>query len=106
LAEKLDPDAAHYLEQARQIFRELQEGRIDRSLLNSDADSFFTAQVLADAASSLKPLGTPASFEQTTFVLRGGMTYRHFRIGFTSGKSLRLSTFTTPDGKLAQYLIQ
>ena len=106
LAEKLDPDAAHYLEQARQIFRELQEGRIDHSLLNADADSFFSAQVLADAASSLKPLGTPTSFEQTGFGLRGGMTYRNFRIRFASGTALRLSTFTTPDGKLAQYLVQ
>jgi hypothetical protein len=37
--------------------------------------------------------------------LRGGMTYRNFQIGF-QGRSLHLSTFTTADGKLAQYLIQ
>jgi CubicO group peptidase (beta-lactamase class C family) len=104
--EKADPQASASLEQARQIFRDLQQGRIDRSLLTSDADSYFTAQVLADAASSLGPLGTPSSFEQTGFQLRGGMIYRHFRIAFASGKSLHLSTFTTPDGKLAQYLIQ
>jgi CubicO group peptidase (beta-lactamase class C family) len=106
LAEKLDPQATQSLEQARRIFGDLQQGRIDRSLLTSDADSYFTPQVLADAALSLKPLGIPASFEQTSFERRGGMTYRHFRIGFASGKSLRLSTFSTPDGKLAQYLIQ
>jgi CubicO group peptidase (beta-lactamase class C family) len=104
--EQLDPQAHQALEQARQILRDLQQGRIDRSLLTSDADSYFTPQVLADAASSLKPLGNPASFEQTSFQMRGGMAYRHFRIGFGSGKSLRLSTFSTPDGKLAQYLIQ
>jgi CubicO group peptidase (beta-lactamase class C family) len=106
VGEKLDPQAAQPLEQARQVFRDLQQGSIDRSLLTSDADSYFTPQVLADAASSLKPLGTPASFEQTSFGLRGGMTYRNFRIGFASGKSLHLSTFSTPDGKLTQYLIQ
>ena len=106
VGEKLDPQATRPLEQARQIFLDLQQGKIDRSLLASDADSYFTTQVLADAASSLSPLGTPASFEQTSFGLRGGMTYRNFRIGFASGKSLRLSTFSTPDGKLAQYLIQ
>ena len=104
--EKADPQAASSLEQARQIFSDLQQGKIDRSLLTSDADSYFTAQVLADAASSLGPLGTPSSFEQTGFGLRGGMTYRNFRIAFASGKSLHLSTFATPDGKLAQYLIQ
>jgi CubicO group peptidase (beta-lactamase class C family) len=106
LAEKLDPRAAQPLEQARQVFSELQQGRIDRSLLTSDADAYFTSQVLADAAASLKPLGTPQSFNQTSFGLRGGMTYRNFRIGFASGKSLDLTTFSTPDGKLAQYLIQ
>ena len=106
LAEKLDPRAAQPLEQARQVFSDLQQGRIDRSLLTSDADSYFTSQVLADAAASLKPLGTPQSFKQTSFGLRGGMTYRNFRLGFASGKSLDLSTFSTPDGKLAQYLIQ
>jgi CubicO group peptidase (beta-lactamase class C family) len=104
VGEELGPHLA--LEQARQVFRDLQQGRIDRSLLTSDADSYFTPQVLADAASSLKPLGTPASFEQTSFGLRGGMVYRNFRIGFASGKSLHLSTFSTQDGKLAQYLIQ
>jgi CubicO group peptidase (beta-lactamase class C family) len=104
--EKSDPQAASALEQARQIFRDLQQGKIDRSLLTSDADSYFTSQVLADAASSLGPLGTPSGFGQTGFQLRGGMMYRHFRIAFASGKSLHLSTFTTPDGKLAQYLIQ
>ena len=106
VGEKLDPQAAQPLAQARQVFLDLQQGKIDRSLLTSDADSYFTAHVLADAASSLNPLGTPASFEQTSFGLRGGMTYRYFRIGFASGKSLHLSTFSTPDGKLAQYLIQ
>jgi D-alanyl-D-alanine carboxypeptidase len=100
-----DPQGAHALEQARGIFKELQEGRIDRTLLDADANSYFTAQVLADAEASLKPLGVPQSFEQTSVALRGGMTYRHFRIGF-KGRSLHLSTFALSDGKLGQYLIQ
>jgi hypothetical protein len=83
----------------------LQEGKIDRQLLNSDADAYFTPQVLQDAGASLKPLGAPESFRQTSVEQRGGMTYRHFQIGF-KGKSLHLSTFTTVDGKVAQYLIQ
>jgi D-alanyl-D-alanine carboxypeptidase len=105
LAEAEDPQAAQQLEQARRIFSSLQEGRIDRALLNSDADAYFTPQVLRDAAASLKPLGVPESFRQTSVELRGGMTYRHFQIR-CKGPSLHLSTFTTVDGKLAQYLIQ
>lgn len=104
LAQAEDPRAAQQLEQARRIFSGLQEGRIDRSLLNPDADAYFTPQVLSDAA-GLKALGAPETFRQTSVELRGGMTYRHFQIGF-KGKSLHLSTFTTADDKLAQYLIQ
>lgn len=105
LAEADDPQAAQQLEQARRIFSGLQEGKIDRAQLNSDADAYFTPQVLQDAAASLWPLGDPESFQQTSVELRGGMTYRHFQIRF-EGKSLHLSTFTMADGKLAQYLIQ
>jgi hypothetical protein len=106
LAEKQDPQAAPQLDQARKIFGELQEGSMDKSVLTSDAIAYFTPQVLADAAESLKPLGVPESFEQTGVGLRGGMTYRGFRIRFASGKTLGLTTFSVADGKFAQYLIQ
>ncbi len=103
---KADPEAPGALAVAKQVFGELREGRIDRGLLTADANSYFTPDVLASAAEGLKPLGTPSGFEQTGFQLRGGMSYRHFRIRFASGTTLNLSTFFTPDGKLAQYLIQ
>jgi CubicO group peptidase (beta-lactamase class C family) len=106
LAETADPQAAPQLEQARRIFSQLQGGTIDRSLLTSDANFYFTPQVLADAASSLKPLGVSESFEQTGMGLRGGMTWRSFQIKFSGGTVLRLSTFSVDDGKFAQYLIQ
>ena len=106
LAEKQDPQAAAQLDQARQVFSGLQEGKVDRSILSPDADAYFTTQVLADAASSLKPLGAPATFEQASFGLRGGLSFRVFNIKFASGKSLELTTFYTPEGKLAEYLIQ
>ena len=106
LAEKEDPQAAPQLDQARRIFSQLQEGTIDHSLLTSDANFYFTPQVLGDAASSLKPLGKPESFEQTSMTLRGGMTLRNFQIRFSGGTALHLSTFSVEGGKFAQYLIQ
>jgi len=106
ITQDLDPNAAKELEQARRVFSDLQQGRIDRSLLTADADAFFTPQVLADAEASLKPLGAPLSFVQTSVELRGGMIYRHFQITWNGKPPLRLSTFTTPEGKLDQYLIQ
>jgi CubicO group peptidase (beta-lactamase class C family) len=105
LAEAEDPDAARALEQARQIFDGLLEGRIDRGLLTSNADAYFTSQVLEDAAASLKAQGALASLKQTSVELRGGMTYRHFEVKFKE-KSLHLSTLTVAGGKLEQYLIQ
>ncbi len=106
MAETADPNAASQLDQARRIFSQLQGGTIDRSLITSDAGFYFTPQVLADAASSLKPLGAPESFEQTNMGLRGGMTARNFQITFSGGTALRLSTYSVDDGKFAQYLIQ
>jgi len=106
VTQAIDPNAAKELDLARRVFSDLQQGKIDRSLLTSDADAFFTPQVLADAETSLKPLGAPQSFHQTSVELRGGMTYRHFEISYKGKLSMHLSTFTTPEGKLDQYLIQ
>ena len=89
----------------RTAFDGLLEGKIDRSLLTPDADAFFTPQVLADAAASLKAQGPLESLKQTSVELRGGMTYRHFDVKFKE-KSLHLDTLTVPGGKLEQYLIQ
>lgn len=100
-----DPQADRALQQARRIFDGLLEGKIDRSLLTSNADAYFTRQVLADASASLKALGPLESLKQTSVTLRGGMTYRHFDVKFKD-KSLRLRTLTVPGGKLEQYLIQ
>ena len=43
-------------------------------------------------------------FEQASQSLRGGMTARSFRIRCGS-RTLRLTTFIMPDGKLEQYQI-
>ncbi len=105
LTEAEDPQAEGALQQAKQIFDGLLEGKINRELLTANAEAYFTRQVLEDASASLKALGPQQSLKQTSVELRGGMTYRHFEIKFKD-KSLHLSTLTEPDGKLEQYLIQ
>jgi hypothetical protein len=96
--------AAAALAQARMIFESLQRGRIDRALFTSNANAYFSDAALADFASGLGPLGPPQEFEQASQSLRGGMVARSFRIK-CGGKTLRLTTFTVPDGKLEQYQI-
>jgi D-alanyl-D-alanine carboxypeptidase len=90
--------------QALAIYRDLQAGHIDRTLLAPNLSDYFTAEALADFRDSLAPLGDPLTFRQTSEQLRGGMTFRAFQIVYP-GKRLTLTTYTYPDGKLEQYLI-
>jgi CubicO group peptidase (beta-lactamase class C family) len=99
-----DRDTEKATAQARTIFTGLQHGSIDRSLFSVNANAYFSAQALADFASSLAPLGAPTEVTQTRQSLRGGMIYRAFRIR-CGQKTVALSTFTLPDGKLEQYQI-
>jgi CubicO group peptidase (beta-lactamase class C family) len=92
------------LDQVKAIFAGLQKGKIERSLFTSNANAYFSEQAVADFASSLAPLGTPTEFVQSAQSLRGGMTLRRYRLVFPK-KTLRLWTFTMPDGKLEQLQI-
>jgi D-alanyl-D-alanine carboxypeptidase len=92
------------LQQARDIFNAFQHGKIDRSLFTDNANAYFTAQALKDFASSLAPLGDPQEFVQTGEHRRGGMMLRDFKATF-AGRTLSISTFEMPDGKLEQYLV-
>ncbi|MBW4027221.1 MAG: beta-lactamase family protein [Acidobacteria bacterium] len=92
--------------QAKAIFAGLQQGKIDRSLFTDNCNAYFDQQALGDFASSLGPLGAPTSFEQAGESLRGGMTFHSFRVSFASGKQVVVTTYTMPDGKLEQYLVE
>lgn len=91
--------------QARAMYSALQKGEIDRSLLAPNLNDYFSAQTVEDFKSSLAPLGDPPIFHRTRESLRGGMTFRVFEIVYP-GKKLRLTTYTYPDGKLEQYLVE
>ena len=90
--------------QARVIFDGLGRGTIDRSLFTSNANAYFSDLALKDFASSLGPLGAPTGFVQTRQALRGGMTYRSYRVSYPN-RTIRVWTYETPDGKLEQYQV-
>ena len=90
--------------QALAIFRDLQQGKIDRGLLAPNLTDYFTAEALEDFKSSLGPLGDPVSLRQESEELRGGMTFRAFSVLYPA-KKLEVTTYTYPDGKLEQYLV-
>ena len=103
-ASATDKDADAALAQAKAVFDGLQHGRIDRALFTSNANAYFSDAALADFSAGLGPLGAPQEFAQASQSLRGGMVFRRFRIKFAT-KTLDVSTFTMPDGKLEQYQI-
>ena len=91
-------------QQALDLYRGLQHGTIDRTLLAPNLSDYFTPEAIADFQASLAPLGEPLTFKQAAEELRGGMTFRAFRITYPD-RRLVLTTYTYPDGKLEQYLI-
>jgi hypothetical protein len=99
-----DPATDKAVKQAKVIFTGLQHGTIDRSLFTDNANAYFSKQALDDFATSLAPLGASCDVSQTGKSLRGGMTFRGFRI-HCGAKTVALSTFTLPNGKLEQFQI-
>jgi CubicO group peptidase (beta-lactamase class C family) len=89
---------------ARAILEGLRAGTIDRSLLTENASAYFSPEALRDFAASLAPLGELREFAQTATRSRGGMTMRSYRAVF-AGRTLRVWTYETPDGKLEQYQV-
>jgi CubicO group peptidase (beta-lactamase class C family) len=90
---------------ARRVYDALVNGSIDRALFTSNANDYFTAQVVADYAASLKPLGEPSEFAATGSSLRGGLRIRGFRIR-AGTVTMSLTMMTTPDGHIEQYIVE
>ena len=99
-----DAETKMRADQAKKIFKGLQQGTIDRSLFTSDANSYFSALALKDFQSSLAPLGAPTKVLQTSQEKRGGMLERSFRV-IMADRSLRVWTYQMPDGMLEQYQV-
>jgi D-alanyl-D-alanine carboxypeptidase len=91
-------------EETLAMYRGLQKGQLDRSKLAPNLDAYFDAPTIADFKNSLGPLGDPLTFRQVASSLRGGMTFRSFRVVYPT-RTLRLTTYTYPDGKLEQFLV-
>jgi len=91
--------------QAQQIFAGLQQDKIDRTQMTKLTNDYFTPEALDDYAQSLAPLGAPVKFEQVATEPRGGMVFHAYAVGFANGKSIEVTTYIEPDGKIEQYLV-
>jgi D-alanyl-D-alanine carboxypeptidase len=89
---------------ARQLLTDLQQGKIDRSLLTSNANEFFTDTVLRDIASSLGALGPPEAMQPIGSEQRGGMQLRMYRVVFAD-RALVVAARFLPNEQVEQFLI-
>lgn len=87
-----------------QLLHQLQQGRLDRTLLGAEFDWYVTPARLAGAAGRLRPLGEPESIDVENVHERGGMEVSLLRFNFAS-ESVRASLYRTPDGKVQQFLL-
>ncbi|WP_103074551.1 serine hydrolase domain-containing protein [Solilutibacter silvestris] len=103
-APSVDPAAPLALNKVRALFAQLQDGHPDRSMMSDGLSAYFSEQVIADFAASLKPMGDIVNIVEARSDHRGGLAYRFFRIK-SADKTVGVSTYFTPDGKLDQFLV-
>jgi CubicO group peptidase (beta-lactamase class C family) len=90
--------------QTRGIFQGLMKGQVDRSLFTSNQNAYFSDIAIKDFQSSLSSCGKVKDVKQMSTSLRGGMTYRGYRVKCGT-KEYGVSTFVMPDGKIEQFIV-
>ncbi len=98
------PPQAVDLGGARDLFKQLQSGKIDRQRLTDNANSYFNSQALEDYRTSLNPLGEPASFILKRSAQRGGFETQVYEAVFAH-QTLDIIVRSTADGRIEQYTV-
>lgn len=99
-----DAGAAPALDRVRTLFTQLQAGAPDRKLMSEGLSAHFNDQAVADFVASLGSMGKLESIVEMRADRRGGLVRRMFRVKI-AGKSMRVSTYFTRDGKLDQFIV-
>jgi D-alanyl-D-alanine carboxypeptidase len=94
------PEAAR----ARDLFRAMQSGTVDRGLFSAIGNFYLTKTVLADLQSSLSPLGPARLIQLEHEARRGGMTTRRWKI-LCRGARLEAIERSHSDGKIDEFMI-
>ena len=89
---------------ARRIFQAFQTGTLDRGMFSPAGNFYLTTAVLADLASSLRPLGPARLIQLESQTQRGGMTTRIWKI-LCRGVRLEAIERGHPDGKIDEFII-
>jgi hypothetical protein len=89
---------------AKQLFAAFQEGKIDRTLLGSEFNTYLTPEKLDLASSAFKKLGELKSVELVITRERGGMAHSTLDFKFEKADYL-CDLYRTPDGIVQEFLM-
>jgi hypothetical protein len=94
------PDPA-MLAQAKNVFAQLQSGKLDRALLTTEMNAALTDDKLATVKTSIGTLGAPVSFEQEHAGTQTGVRYGVYLVTFSNGAKLDFLIGIDGQGKIA-----
>jgi hypothetical protein len=94
------PDPA-MLAQAKTVFAQLQNGKLDRTALTTEMNAALTDDKLATVKSSIGTLGAPVSFEQEHAGTQTGVRYGVYLVTFSNGAKLDFLIGIDGQGKIA-----
>jgi D-alanyl-D-alanine carboxypeptidase len=89
---------------ARELFSQMQAGKMERERLGDDFNAFLTDAKVAAAAPRLRAYGSPTRVQVRNRRLRGGMEQSLVVLSFGDRK-LEVSVFRRPDGRVEQFLV-
>jgi len=87
------------------FFVALQRRAIDPNKLTANAQSYFTAEAIAQIGENMANLGSVRSFKRMSEGRRGGFIHRKYNILCARG-SVSASVFTTTDGQYEQFQVE
>ena len=89
---------------ALQLFHQMQQGTIDRSLISPELSEYLGEERLRAAAPRLRALGEPSNVEAVDIRERGGMEVHNVRFHFAD-RVVKALLYRTPDGKVHEFLL-
>ena len=89
------------LAKAKSWFADLQQGKIDRSQMESGPNANLNDATIANAQKMIGSLGTPASFVQQREGTQGNITYALYTVTFRNGQKLDFLFAVDSTGKVA-----
>ncbi len=89
------------LARAKNVFAQLQAGKIDRSQLAAGPNANFTETTVANAQKMIGSLGKPVSFVQQQATKQGDVSAAIYAVTFKNGKKVDFLFVLDAQGKIA-----